>query len=159
MTIENSFEGGCSCGSVRYRVNATPLIVHACHCRQCQRITGSAFVLNALIEKSRVDVLSGEMNSVHFSDTFHTAHFCPECATYLWSEYNSGRFDDCWFVRVGTLDEPDRMPPDVHIFTESKQPWFAIPDHAPRFEKFYKISETWDKDSIARMGASWNPPE
>lgn len=158
MTDKNVYEGGCSCRKIRYRVNADPLIVHACHCRQCQRVTGSAFVMNALVEKSEVKLMSGEVVKHHFADTIHTAFFCPDCATYVWSEYKSGRFDDCWFIRVGTLDEPDRVPPSVHIFTESKQPWVIIPEDAPKFERFYQIGDVWKQSSIDRMGASWSPP-
>lgn len=132
------------------------MIVHACHCRQCQRVTGSAFVMNALVEKTQVEILSGEISKHRFPDTSHTAFFCPECVTYVWSEY-TGRFKDCLFVRVGTLDEPDRLPPSVHIFMESKQPWVVIPEDVPSFDRFYQINDVWDEDSIARMGADWNP--
>lgn len=150
-------EGRCSCGELRFRMNAEPLVVHACHCRQCQRVTGSAFVLNALIEKKQLELLSGEPSRFHFPDTWHTAYFCPSCATYVWSEYKSGRFDDCRFVRVGTLDAPDDLPPSVHIYTESKQPWVLIPEQSPRYEAFYPIAEVWPKCSIRRMGSDWDP--
>ena len=157
MTVESVYEGGCSCRKLRYRMNANPLIVHACHCRQCQRVTGSAFVMNALVEKSQVETLCGDIAGFRFPDTYHTAFFCPECATYVWSEYKSGRFNDCWFIRVGTLDEPDRLPPSVHIFIESKQPWVIIPEEEPRFERFYHIRDVWEESSIIRMGANWSP--
>ena len=159
MTEKRVSEGGCSCGNIRYRMTGEPLIVHACHCRQCQRITGSAFVMNGLVRKSDVELLSGTVGKIHFKDTIHTAFFCPECATYVWSEYKSGRFDDCWFVRVGTLDEPDHFPPSVHIFLESKQPWVTIPPEVPQFPRFYRITDVWEESSIARMGADWNPPD
>ena len=100
-------------------------------------------------------MLSGEIANFRFPGTYHTAYFCRECATYVWSEYKSGRFDDCWFIRVGALDDPDRSPPNVHIFTESKQQWVVIPDDAPRYEQFYKINDVWDKSSIDRMGPDW----
>ena len=156
--MKTNYPGGCSCRKLRYQINADPLIVHACHCRQCQRVTGSAFVLNALIEKVQVELVSGDINKFRFPGTTHTSYFCRDCATYVWSEYKSGRFDDCWFMRVGTLDEPDRSPPDVHIFIESKQPWVAIPCNAPRYDRFYKIDDVWKQSSIDRMGRSWNPP-
>jgi len=156
MTKMRDLEGGCSCGNIRYRMKVNPLIVHACHCRQCQRITGSAFVMNALIEKTQVETLSGELSNFHIPGTYHTVFFCPECATYLWSEYKSGRFDNCWFIRVGTLDEPDQLPPDVHIFTESKQRWVNIPKDTPSFEKFYSVKQTWTQSSIERMEDYWN---
>jgi hypothetical protein len=152
------FEGGCSCRAVRYAMVERPLIVHACHCRQCQRVTGSAFVMNALIEKVKVDLLSGDIQSFHFPDTCHTAYFCRKCATYVWSEYKSGRFDDCWFMRVGALDEPDHLPPDVHIYVESKQPWVRISDNIPVYEKFYKIQDVWDVKHIARIATERNLP-
>lgn len=155
MTAENVYEGGCSCGKIRYRMNTSPMIVHACHCRQCQRVTGSAFVMNAVVEKHQLEVLCGDVAKFHIADTYHTTFFCPECATYVWSEYASGRFDDCWFIRVGTLDDPDRLPPSVHIFTESKQPWVVIPDGAPRYDRFYPIRDVWDQSSIDRMGPNW----
>ena len=99
-------DGGCTCGKLRYRMTAEPLIVHVCHCRQCQRLTGSAFVMNAVIEKSTVELLSGTPKACRFEGTSQTAYFCEHCGTYLWSAY-SGHFDACWFVRVGTLDEPN----------------------------------------------------
>jgi len=156
MTTEYIFEGGCSCSKLRYRMNTSPLIVHACHCRQCQRITGSAFVMNALVEKIQVEILTGTISEILFPNTFHTAYFCPECATYVWSQYQTrGIFDDCWFIRVGTLDEPDRLPPDVHIFTESKQPWVKIPEGIPHFDEFYPFGEVWQESSMARMEPYW----
>ncbi len=111
--------------------------------------------MNALVEKPQVEILSGTIAEYHFPDTCHTAFFCPECVTYLWSEYKSGTFDACWFIRVGTLDEPDRLPPDVHIFTESKQPWVVIPGEAPKFDRFYNIREVWRESSMARMEPHW----
>lgn len=155
MTKESVFEGKCSCNKLRYRMNAKPLIVHACHCRQCQRVTGTAFVMNAVVEKTRLEILSGGVANYHFPDTCHTVFFCPECVTYVWSEYKNGAFNDCRFVRVGTLNEPDRLPPDVHIFTESAQPWVHIPSDAAKFDRFYSIKEQWAGDSLARMEPYW----
>ncbi len=160
MTKINSHEGQCSCGKLRYRMNDTPLIVHACHCRQCQRVTGTAFVMNALIEKDNLDILSGEPSQFHFPGTTHTAFFCPDCATYVWSEYSGASLGSCWFVRVGTLDEPDRLPPDVHIFTSSKQPWVLIPEDVPVFEEYFNIRDVWRESSMTRMEPHWQdrPP-
>ena len=154
MTAGNNYEGRCSCRKLRYRVNTSPLIVHACHCRQCQRVTGSAFVMNALVEKEQVEILCGDVSDFRFPETSHTAFSCPECATYVWSEYKGGHFNDCWFIRVGTLDEPDRLPPNVHIFTESKQPWVILPREVPSFKHFYSIRDVWEQSSIARIGLS-----
>jgi len=155
LTATSAYEGGCSCNKLRFRMNTEPLIVHACHCRQCQRITGSAFVMNAVIEKSEVKILSGDTADCHFPGTSHTAFFCPECGTYVWSQYVDGHLAPCLFIRAGTLDEPDHFPPDVHIYTSSKQPWVLIPQETPRFEEFYGISDIWRKSSLTRMEPYW----
>src|SRR5258705_9796074 len=117
------FEGNCPCHEVRYRMTGKPLFVHCCHCRWCQRETGSAFVLNAMIEAERVALLQGEVEIVltpSESGKGQKISRCPTCHVALWSNYPGGG-DAVRFVRVGTLDEPDRLPPDVHIFTMSKQ--------------------------------------
>src|SRR5438552_10065309 len=120
----DTFEGGCACGAVRYRLASRPMFVHCCHCHDCQRQTGSAFVLNALIETDRIVLLSGKPEPVGVptdSGLPHDIHRCPRCHTAVWSNYG-GRTKLC-FVRVGTLDEPATFPPDVHIYTRSKLPW------------------------------------
>jgi hypothetical protein len=157
MTRNGVHEGRCSCGKLRYRMNADPLIVHACHCRQCQRVAGSAFVMNAVVDKDALEIRSGETARFRFPDTCHTAFFCPDCATYVWSEYArpGGYFGTCWFLRVGAMDEPDRLAPDVHIYTSSKQPWVPIPRGVPAFEAFYRIKDVWRRSSIARMPPDW----
>src|SRR3954449_2104571 len=122
--MSEKFEGGCACGSVRYALKTRPMFVHCCHCRDCQRQTGSAFVINALIETDRVLLLSGEPKPYPMptdSGRPHDIHRCPACGTALWSDY--GHRPALRFVRVGTLDEPDALPPDVHIYVRSKLPW------------------------------------
>jgi hypothetical protein len=148
--------GGCLCGRARYRMAAEPLIVHACHCTQCQRLTGSAFVVNALIEKDKVALLSGAPTDFRFPGSQHTASFCNACGGYLWSEYGSG-FEPCRFVRVGTLDQPDRFQPDVHIYTATKQPWVILPDGVPAFAEFYDRAQLWPATSLERLGAASRP--
>ncbi len=128
-------EGGCACGHVRYRLASAPMIVHCCHCRDCQRQTGSAFVLNALIETNRVEILSGETEAVPAptdSGRPHVIHRCPTCKIAVWSHY--GGVLPLSFVRVGTLDDPSALPPDVHIYTRSKLPWVALPADVPAFD-------------------------
>lgn len=155
MTDNVLYEGGCSCRKLRFRITADPLIVHARHCRQGQRVTGSAFVKNALIEKEKVEFLSGEIARFHFPDTYHTAYFCRKCATFAWSECKSSRFEDCWFMRVGALDEPDHAPPNVHIFIESRQPWVVIPEEVP------SIIDSTESRMFVRKAAliAWDPAE
>jgi len=150
-----SFEGGCDCRYIRYRLTDKPLFVHCCHCRWCQRETGSAFVLNAMIEADRVELLHGEVDVVDtpsHSGKGQKIARCPTCRIAVWSNYAGGG-DAVRFVRVGTLDEPDRFPPEVHIFTASKQPWVVLPPGTPAFAEYYKASEIWPQDSLARRAA------
>jgi hypothetical protein len=150
-----SAEGGCTCRAVRYRLTRAPLIVHCCHCRWCQRETGSAFVLNALIESAHLERLTGEPQLVSTpsnSGKGQQIARCPTCRVALWSHYG-GLGDVMSFVRVGTLDEPDRFPPEVHIYTESKQPWVVIPTGARFFPQYYQSREVWSAASLARREA------
>ena len=151
-----SFEGGCDCRYIRYRLTDKPLFVHCCHCRWCQRETGSAFVLNAMIEADRVELLHGEVDVVHtpsHSGKGQKIARCPTCRIAVWSNYAGGG-DAVRFVRVGTLDEPDRFPPDVHIFTASKQPWVVLPPGTPAFAEFYDPKKQWPAATIERRRAA-----
>jgi hypothetical protein len=148
-------EGGCTCRALRYRLTRAPMIVHCCHCRWCQRETGTAFALNALIETSALELLCGAPETVPTpsnSGKGQTIARCPTCRIAVWSHY-AGLGDVLSFVRVGTLDEPDRCPPDVHIYTESKQPWVVIPDGARVYPQYYKSREVWSAESLARREA------
>ena len=140
---------------VRYRMTSRPLFVHCCHCRWCQRETGAAFALNAMIEADRVQLLAGGPEAVmtpSASGKGQKIWRCPECRVSLWSNY-SGAGDAVRFVRVGTLDNPDAMPPDIHIFTMSKQPWVVLPEDTPAVAEFYDIKEMWPKESLERRAA------
>jgi hypothetical protein len=155
MASDTIFEGGCTCRQVRYRMISRPLFVHCCHCRWCQRETGTAFALNAMIEVDRVELLNGEPEMVmtrSASGKGQKIWRCPNCRIAVWSNYSGGG-DAVRFVRVGTLDNPDAMPPDIHIFTMSKQPWVVLPEGAPAVTEFYDIRKTWPKESLERRVA------
>jgi len=146
------YDGGCTCRFVRYRMTSKPLFVHCCHCRWCQRETGSAFVLNALIEADRVHLFQGRVEIIDTpsnSGKGQKISHCPQCYIAVWSNY-AGAGDAVRFVRVGTLDEPARLPPDIHIFTASKQSWVLIPPNTPAVPEYYKSSELWPKESLER---------
>jgi hypothetical protein len=151
--------GGCTCRAVRYAMTGPPLIVHCCHCRWCQRETGTAFALNAAIEAERVPLLAGAPELVQtpsLSGNGQKIARCPSCRVALWSHY-AGAGDKVSFVRVGTLDDPDAFAPDVHIYTESKQPWVVIPEGARAFAQFYRPKEVWPAASLARYQALSTP--
>jgi hypothetical protein len=154
-TESASFDGGCTCRFVRYRMTTRPLFVHCCHCRWCQRETGASFALNALIEANRVQILQGEVeviNTPSNSGKGQKISRCPSCRIAVWSNY-AGAGDAIRFIRVGTLDEPDRLPPDIHIYTASKQPWVVLPANIPAVAEYYRASERWPKESLERRAA------
>jgi len=150
-----TFDGGCTCRAVRYRMAGRPLFVHCCHCRWCQRETGTAFALNAMIEADRVTLLQGApevVNTPTLSGKGQKIARCPVCRIALWSNY-AGAGDAVRFVRVGTLDDPDRCPPDIHIFTASKQPWVVLPPGMKSVPEYYDRKSCWPEDSLARWRA------
>ncbi|HYL71266.1 MAG TPA: GFA family protein [Candidatus Dormibacteraeota bacterium] len=145
-------EGRCTCQAVRFALRSAPLVVHCCHCRYCQRETGSSYVLNAVIEADRVVLLKGAPETVltpSASGKGQKIARCPVCRVALWSTY-TGAGEALRFVRVGTLENPDLLPPDIHIYTESKQPWVVIPEGARSVPQYYRRSEVWRPESLAR---------
>jgi hypothetical protein len=153
-------EGGCACGAVRYTLTAPPLIVHACHCLDCQRITGGAFVINMWIESRYVEGVRSQLKAYTLkagSGKKHEVIFCPTCGTYLWSRYGIVP-TDCLFVRAGTLDTPSAVKPDVHIFTRSKVPWLTLPDDVRKFEAAYQLSKVWPAERLERLNRNAPAP-
>ena len=153
-----NMEGGCFCGAVRYGLKAAPMFVHCCHCTDCQCQTGSAFVINALVEAANVDVTEGEPMPVAMptdSGRPHIVWRCGTCQTALWSDY--GGREVMLFVRVSTLDERHAITPDVHIYTRSKVPWVRLPEGARAFEAYYDMKAEWPAESLARRAALLGP--
>ena len=151
--------GGCACGAVRYRLTSDPLFVHCCHCLNCQRQTGSAFVINLMIETDRVELLAGDPQSVDVPrDDGSTQRIfrCPTCQVAVFSQY--GR-PEARFVRGGTLDEPSGVMPDVHIFTRSKLSWITLPKLVPAFEVYYDMNALWPAASLERLEAIMSPAD
>jgi hypothetical protein len=145
--------GGCSCGRIRYRLTNTPLVVHACHCRNCQRITGGAFVINIWIEKEYFKTSGAKPRSYKTkggSGKAHEAFFCGTCGTYIWSCYAIAP-GDAVFVRAGTLDKPGVVKPDIHLFARTKLPWLTLPEGIPAFRSGYNISRVWPQASLERL--------
>jgi hypothetical protein len=153
----SALEGGCACGEIRYRLASDPLFVHCCHCLNCQRQTGSAFVVNILIEADRVELLSGDPQPVtvpRSGGKKQRIWRCPSCQVAVYSQYTSPRVR---FVRAGTLDDPAFVEPDVHIFTRSKLPWVALPESVPAFRVYYDTKKLWPAASLERLEAALAP--
>ncbi len=148
-------EGGCACGGVRYILQDTPLFTHCCHCTWCQRESGSAFALNAMVETDRLELIKGRVALVHTPSASGRGQViarCPHCQVALYSHY-PGLGEQIAFVRVGTLDTGHGISPDVHIFTSTKQPWVVLDEGVPIREEFYDRRELWPKESLARLRA------
>lgn len=157
MSTESGFplEGGCDCKAMRYRMESAPLFVHCCHCRWCQRESGASFALNAMIEADRVTNLGVAPELVHTpsnSGKGQDIARCPSCRVAVWSHYAGGG-PLIRFVRVGTLDQPDALQPDIHIFTQSKQPWVILPPQVPSVPEYYDREQYWPQESLARRRA------
>jgi hypothetical protein len=152
--MTETLEGGCACGAVRYRLLDAPMFVNCCHCTSCQRETGSAFVINAIIERDRLEVTGDPIEVVTPSESGEGQLIfrCPQCHVALWSHYGGRRW--AAFVRAGTLDRKDVVKPDAHIFTRSKVPWVVLPADQPAFEIFYDMAALWPAESLARRRAA-----
>ena len=145
-------EGRCTCGAVCYRMTRGPLFVHACHCTWCQRETGPAFALNAMIEAGFVALMAGQPEEVVTPSASGRGQIvlrCPTCKVALYSHY-AGAGRKVAFVRVGTLDAPSACPPDIHIFTATKLDWVALDDRVPVVSEYYDRKVMWPDWALAR---------
>jgi len=150
--VGDRLEGGCACGEVRYRLLSDPLFVHCCHCLNCQRQTGSAFVVNILVETDRVELLAGEPQPIDVPRSSGTQRIyrCPKCQIAVYSRYTRATTR---FVRAGTLDDPSAVEPDVHIYTRTKLPWITLPEGVPAFNTYYDTETLWPAESLERLAA------
>jgi hypothetical protein len=149
--MRKALRGGCSCGEVRYQLLEPPIRIHCCHCTDCQRHTGSAFVINAIIETSAIRIMRGDLEAVPVRRASgpHDIYRCRKCKVALWSDY--GRRPQIRFVRLGTLDDPSALRPDIHIYTRTKAPWFRLPKGTPAFRDYYDAKTVWPKKSLLRL--------
>jgi len=149
----SEFTGQCACGAIRYEIDRTPLIVHACHCRDCQRLTGSAFAVNLVFERNALTIPSGTPVSVKLDTSSgepQEVFYCDACSTNLWSKYHSMPYD-VRYVRGGALNEADKIPTPVHVYTRSKRSWATIPEDAPAFAETSDMNTVWPAESLARL--------
>lgn len=154
--MSEALEGGCTCGAVRYRLESRPIVVHACHCRVCQRMTGSAFGFSAMIEADRLTVLGEESTVPVPVPSSHPKgqvwHRCPRCSIVLWSLHPE-LGPAVPLINVGTLDASERVQPDVHCWTASKHPWIVLPEGVPAFPGNYDSDAVWSEEAKARLAA------
>jgi hypothetical protein len=151
--VSGPLSGSCACGAVRYQLTSDPLFIHCCHCLNCQRQTGSAFVINLLIEADRMELIAGDPQGVDVPREDGSAQRifrCPKCQVAVFSEYGRPQVR---FVRAGTLDQPSSVTPDVHIYTRSKLAWVTLPESVPAFEEYYDMRALWPVASLERLDA------
>ena len=151
-TSPPSFTGQCACKEVVYELKREPMFVNCCHCTWCQRESGSAFALNALIESSNVKLIKGKLEIIDTpSNSGQGQRYfrCAKCKVALWSEYN-GAGDKIKFIRAGTLTNANAIKPNAHIFTSTKLDWVKLDDNIPQFENYYKAKEVWSEASQKR---------
>lgn len=148
--------GHCACSAVQFKLRQAPMFVHCCHCLACQRETGSAFAVNALIETSAVEITAGTLETIRIPTASGKGQLrcqCDRCHTVLYSHY-AGAGTAIAFVKVGTLEQPDRIQPDIHIYTATRQPWIRLPDDLPTSEAFYRFADHWPEDCLNRYKAA-----
>jgi hypothetical protein len=122
------FSGGCQCGAVRYEATQAPNEVSYCHCCMCQKAFGAPFALLAQVRRTDLQFVK-EAPSIYRSSSVAERGFCPHCGTPLTFAYN----DSDWIsVSIGSLDEPERFPPNQHYGVESLIHWLHLQDDLPR---------------------------
>jgi len=152
----NTMKGGCACGNVRYELTSGPIWTNCCHCSWCQRETGSAFATNAMIETDRIVLIAAAPEPVQTpsaSGKGQEVHRCPTCQVALWSHY-SGAGKGVAFLRVGTIDQPHDVSPDVHIYTTTKRPWVVLPEGVPSTPEYFNAKELWPAETMSRFQAA-----
>ncbi len=141
-------EGGCQCGTLRYAIHSAPLMIYACHCANCQRISGSAFALATAITEASLEFTSGAPKRVEWrSDSGNERYglFCADCGCRI--AHGQMPSNGILSLRAGTFDDPGWIVPTGHIWTRSAQPWFEFgaddilcetqpSDYTPFIEKF-----------------------
>ena len=148
-------QGGCTCGAIRFSMSHSPMIVHACHCSDCQRASGAPFVLNMWIEDKFVELSGAEAKCYRSSGGSGQPvdfYFCENCGTTLWNRYHAAPLNTIW-LRASCLDDTSEIAPDMHIHTRSKQPWLKLPEESRQFEGYYDMREEWPAESLTRFQA------
>jgi hypothetical protein len=144
-------EGGCHCGDFRYRITTDPIFVNGCHCRDCQTLTGSAFAINAMIERTSFETMDGRGAATDPDGNI----WCRHCRTFIAGTLPEAFGRGILFLRVGTLDESERLSPDAHFFVRSKHPWVVLPSGVPTYETMPGEGQTlFSPEQQARVTAA-----
>jgi hypothetical protein len=150
--------GGCNCGKLRFRMESAPMITHCCHCLVCQKASGSAFRVNAMIETDRLTITQGTPEPFHGAGSRQVVR-CADCGFAVWS-HHPRLGEAIAFVGVGMLDHGERLPPEAHYFTRSKHPWVTLPEGVPVFAELGDPGKpsVGARIAAALAGAGGGPP-
>ena len=133
----NLHEGGCACGIVRYRVRNNPFRTSVCHCKACQRRTGSAFGVGIYFKEQDFELLRGELKPYRFrsdeSGRWLSMEFCTNCGTTV--TWTAEVFPGGRGIAGGTFDDTSWLKIDRHVWTRSAHHWMAYPPGVERFDK------------------------
>lgn len=133
--MSEAFTGGCACGAVRYELRSRPFDAGYCHCRICQRASGTPVMAFASVPQGDFVVTTGADRIKWFNSTrFGHRSFCAGCGTSL--TMGVDHQPDTVDFTLATLDKPDAVAPGFHIFHSSRIDWFDTNDELPRHDRF-----------------------
>lgn len=128
--------GGCLCGGIRYEVSGAPVFSLFCHCRDCQRQSGSGYIAAMRVPAANFRVVCGTLKLFRKpgdSGNAVSRAFCPDCGTTLFIRVAGAEVVG---VRAATLDDPSGFRPDAHVFAKSAQPWDHLDPDVPQFDTY-----------------------
>ncbi|NJK52383.1 MAG: GFA family protein [Leptolyngbyaceae cyanobacterium SU_3_3] len=133
--MKTPFTGGCLCGAIRYECSAEPVVMGNCHCRDCQRATGTAFAAGMLVPRNAVTI-RGDVkyyDVVGDSGGIVSRGFCPICGSRLFSK---PPIPELIGIMAGSLDDPSGFQPGMDLYTASAQLWDYMNPDLPKYAKF-----------------------
>ena len=133
--MDKTIAGGCACGAVRYRTDAAPNVMLNCHCRDCQRASGSAFAAITVVPQASVAIEGTPRFHTVTADSGNAVErgFCPSCGSPLFVKL--ARLPEILGLAAGSLDDPARHQPSLDVFTDSAQAWCALSDATKKFPR------------------------
>ena len=130
---EESLEGGCQCGAVRYVISGAPLMSALCHCTMCRRANAAPAVAWAMFEEGQVRFTKAAPASYASSPEARRG-FCASCGTQI--SFTAGYIPGLIDITVGSLDHPEAVAPTLHYWDSKRLPWLHVSDDLPKYGEF-----------------------
>src|SRR5215813_6508963 len=128
--MPSSFTGGCACWAIRYEVTAEPIVMFNCHCRDCQKTTGSGYTPVFYVPANAFKITKGTPK--YYMVGGNVRGLCPECGSRLFG----GKSEQGQGITASSLDDPSVFKPQFQIFISAAQPWDHMDDQLPKFQKY-----------------------